>query len=374
MRRLNNAALVAAFLVAISVPLAVNLAGHDGGDPVDENRQLAAFPRLEPSWQAVSAFAPSLDLWFQDHFGLKSTLVRWYGVTRYFWLRMSPSPAVVRGKNGWLFYAEDGGLDDFAHDQPLWPEEVANWRESIVRAKAWCRARGIGYLFTVVPDKHVLYPEYFDDHVTPVGPVSRTDQLLTATFDTGVVVDVRPAMRAAKAGDRLYHMTDTHWNERGAFVAYQQIIAAVRAQLPAVPPAKDRSMFEARTRTLEGRDLARIIGLRQMLWEEDLRLVPKQPHDYKVLEPAGGYATSGEGRIVTEIPGSSLPRALVYRDSFTSLLAPLLSEHFSRVVYLWQNDFLPNQVEAERPDIVIQQMVGRHLQWFVPTPELIPRP
>jgi len=92
-----------------------------------------------------------------------------------------------------------------------------------------------------------------------------------------------------------------------------------------------------------------------------------------VIEPKGGYATAGDGRIVTEIPGSTLPRAVMFRDSFTSWLAPFLSEHFSRIVYIWQNDFDASAVLAEKPDVVIHEIVGRHLYTFVPTPDLIPK-
>jgi hypothetical protein len=108
--------------------------------------------------------------------------------------------------------------------------------------------------------------------------------------------------------------------------------------------------------------------------EEDLLLVPKKPHAYVVVEPRGSYATAGEGRIVTEIPGSSLPRAVIFRDSFTSLLAPYLSEHFSRAVYLWQNNFDADDVLKEHADVVIEEIVGRHLHNFIPSPELIPDP
>ena len=55
-------------------------------------------------------------------------------------------------------------------------------------------------------------------------------------------------------------------------------------------------------------------------------------------------------------------------------MAPYFSEHFSRVVYLWRNDFAFEEVEKERPDVVLQEIVGRHVQWFIPSPELIPDP
>jgi alginate O-acetyltransferase complex protein AlgJ len=374
MRRLLNIVLVAGFLVIIGLPLAANVAGHDGGDQEAENRDLAKFPAFEGTWASAVAWPTGVDLWFQDHFGFRSALVRWYGESRYFGLHVSPSSQVVRGRNGWLYYADDAGLDDFTNERLLPPGEIENWRQTILRARDWCRARGIAYVFTIAPDKHVVYPEYFDDRVRQLTPVSRTDQVFTATLDTGVVVDVRQALLAGKSHDRLFHMTDTHWNDRGAFLAYQQIIEAVHRQLPAVPPARDRSQFTPTSRILSGRDLAAIIGLKWVLSEEDLLLTPKKGRGYVVVEPPGSYATAGEGRIVTEIPGSSLPRAVVFRDSFTSVLAPFLSEHFSRVVYLWQNNFDANDVLKERADVVIEEIVGRHLHNFIPSPELIPDP
>jgi alginate O-acetyltransferase complex protein AlgJ len=76
---------------------------------------------------------------------------------------------------------------------------------------------------------------------------------------------------------------------------------------------------------------------------------------------------------VTEIADPSLPRALIFRDSFGSRLVPYLSEHFSRAVYLWQNDFDADAVMKEHPDVVIQEIVGRHLYSFIASPELVPK-
>ena len=109
-----------------------------------------------------------------------------------------------------------------------------------------------------------------------------------------------------------------------------------------------------------------------MLHETEYSLKPRRPRQARVIEPAGSAETAAEGRLVTEIPGSPLPRAVVFRDSFGSRLVPYLSEHFSRVVYLWQNDFDADVVRQEKPDVVIQEIVGRHLYTFLPSPELIP--
>jgi hypothetical protein len=206
-----------------------------------------------------------------------------------------------------------------------------------------------------------------------VSPASRSDQLYRAVAHTGVTVDFRAALMTAKDGERIYQKSDTHWNDRGALVAYQAIIEAVRRQVLSTPAAWTRDDFEPATREVDGMDLAGMMGLTRVIREEDLVLVPKRPRLARVVEPAGAEPMAQEGRLVTEIPGSSLPRAVIFRDSFVSRLVPFLSEHFSRAVYLWQNDFDADVVTAEHPDVVIQEIVGRHLYGFIPSPELVPK-
>ena len=57
---------------------------------------------------------------------------------------------------------------------------------------------------------------------------------------------------------------------------------------------------------------------------------------------------------------------MVFRDSFGSALIPFLSEHFSRALYLWQYNFDPDVVQAEDPDVVVQEWVGRRLSTMPP--------
>jgi hypothetical protein len=210
--------------------------------------------------------------------------------------------------------------------------------------------------------------------IAPVGAMSRTDQLYGGLNDLGILVDVRPALLAAKTRERIYFKTDTHWNDRGAQVAYEAIINAARAQVPSIPPAWTRNDFDPTTALVEAGDLAGMMGLRRVMKEEDLSLAPKRPRLARVVDPPGEEKLAEVGRLVTEIPGSTLPRAVIFRDSFTSRLIPFLSEHFSRAVYLWQNDFDAQAIEQEHPDVVIQEIVGRHLYGFVPSPELVPDP
>jgi alginate O-acetyltransferase complex protein AlgJ len=360
------------FVLVIALPLGANIVGLDGGDPAAENRELAAFPRLEATWESIRGFGPAASAWFDDHFGFRSALVRWYGESRLYLMGVSPTATVLKGDDGWFFYGDDWSVQDFAKVEPMSPGALANWREAVVRARNWLETRGIPYVFTVAPDKHVIYAEDMPASIVKVGDLSRTDQLFTTLQDLGLAVDVRSSLLDAKARERIYQKTDTHWNDRGALVAYQRIIGAVRARVPRTPPAWAREDFDAQEVVTRGMDLAGMMGLTRVLSETNLALVPRRPRRARVVEPVGAAPTAEEGRLVTEIDDASLPRAVIFRDSFVSRLVPFLSEHFSRAVYLWQNDFDAQVVEQEHPDVVIQEIVGRHLYGFIPSPELVP--
>ena len=374
MRRALRWLLVCAFVGILVTPPIASLRGADGADPAAENRALAEFPTLAANWAGVTHFLPGLDAWYSDHFAFRADLVRLYGISRYQWLGVSSTPSVAVGPRGWLYFAEDGGVEDFTNESPLTDPDIQNWRDVVVRAQRWCRARGIAYGFTVLPDKSSIYPEFFPQTARRVSRLSRIDQIMTAITDTGAAIDVRQALIDEKRNVRVFQKTDTHWNQRGAYIGYRTIINALRLQLPSIPPPKPLTDFDAGTRTIPGMDLAAMMGLKRVLGEEDLRLTQRAPRQYVVIEPKGNIVEAGEGRIVTEIPGSALPRAVVFRDSFTSAMAPYFSEHFSRVVYLWRNDFSVTEIEQEHPDVVLQEIVGRHVQWFQPSPELIPDP
>ncbi len=369
MRRTFDRALVALFVIVITLPVAANLAGRDGADPQAEKREMAPFPRLDRSWTSVADFGNGLGRWFDDHFGFRAALVRWYGETRFFWLGVSPSSTVVKGRDGWLFYADDSGLDDYLNDKPFTGDELEAWRRTLEDTERWLASRGIAFVFTVAPDKHVIYPEEMPGSLHRVHDQSRTDQLLAylRRMTTVTVVDVRPALLEAKKKDRLYYLTDTHWNDRGALVAYQLLVGAVRAKVPSVPPAAERDDFRPVERQIEGQDLAGMIGLTRVLHETALDLEPRQARRARVVDPPGVTdPTAEEGWIVTEISGSSLPRAVIVRDSFASGLAPFLSEHFSRAVYEWQNYVDLQTIVNEKPAVVIQEIVGRHQYGVAP--------
>ena len=358
--------LVAAFVAALVMPGAVMLTGVDREVPAGENRDLAPRPARPASWTEVRTFPAAAARYFEDHFGMRARLVRWQALLRLRLLGSSASPDVIVGKDGWLFYAGDGAAEDLASAVPFTHDELETWRTTLEHTRDWMEAHGAAYVFVLAPDKHAIYPEQLPSSIHRVGAETRTDALVNYLRErsTVPVLDLRGPLRAAKGKARLYHRTDTHWNDRGALAASQAIWDRLTPRFGA--PVSGRGAFTEQAVTVPGFDLAGMLGVAGAVTESDLRLVPTVPWRARIVEPAHPDTRLMDARLVTEHPDRTLPRAVVFRDSFGSALVPFLSEHFSRAVYLWQYNVDPEVVLAERPQVVIQEWVGRRLGTMPP--------
>jgi hypothetical protein len=278
---------------------------------------------------------------------------------------VSPSSTVLIGRQGWWYYTDDGAMDDIVAATPMPEAALARWAASIGDTRAWLAQRGIPYLFVLTPDKHAVYPEFLPASVRPLGPW-RGDQFareMTARLPPGTVLALKDALVARKPIERVFHRTDTHWNGRGALLAWQAIASWMRAQGFDAPASEAFDTVSARA---VGQDLPRMLGLEGQVTEDALDVVPRMPRRARVVEPAGAPIGAELGRLVTEHPDTSLPRMVIFRDSFMTGVMPFLAEHCSRCVFLWQRDVDPAVIAQEHPDIVIHQMVGRRLQTYLP--------
>ncbi len=65
--------------------------------------------------------------------------------------------------------------------------------------------------------------------------------------------------------------------------------------------------------------------------------------------------------VAMEIDNEKLPKLLMYRDSYTNALVPLISEHFQKSIYLWTYHMDPKTIEKIQPDIVVLEILERFL-------------
>jgi alginate O-acetyltransferase complex protein AlgJ len=367
--RWQDRTLIAVFLISIALPLTAMICRVDSTFVLEENRTLSSRPEFVLSLQSLGEFPAKFEAYFNDQFGFRRRLIHWQNFIKVAALGVSPSAKVVLGRDDWL-YCRDLELDCYRAIKPFRPEVLEQWRRQLESRRDWLAARSIPYLVVIAPNKSTIYPEHMPAVYNKVAPRSRLDQLVEhlKARSSVVVVDLREPLFAAKSKHQVYYRTDSHWNNRGAYVGYTTIIEALAQWFPDLK-ATPRSEFPEVEFHVRGMDLALIMAMRDYFkYKEtffDMKITgPKLA--YQVHESPNPNDTPskpwrrGENFVFAQ-PNPRLPRAVMFRDSFCDRLMPLLSDHFRRIVYCWQYIFDYELVERERPDVVIQEFVERVL-------------
>jgi len=371
-RKTADVVRVVLFAAVLTFPGVSWLCGWTPAPALQENRCLAPFPAFRLSRGVILGFPAAFDAYVNDHCPFRDQFVWFYNRAKARGLGISPRPEVVIGERGWLFF-RDGLLDQNSAVPAFTEAELDQWTRVLEARRRWLAARGCRFLVVVAPDKHTVYPEHLPGWAPPLPRPSRLDQLLAyaQAHSAVTILDLREPLLQAKARERVYWMTDTHWNDRGSFVGYQCIADALAQWFPRVQPLP-RSAFAPGALDTEGGDLARMLGLPRDYREEQLSLTPlaprlARPAEFTPSAPPPPGAPDLFKPFARECENKRLPKAVMFRDSFTTALAPLLSEHFARIVYLWQDAFDTAVVERERPDVVLYEFVERRL--IGPCPE-----
>jgi len=367
-----DAMLIILFAVVLLLPVAEQLIGIDHTTAPVEKRRLAKRPALRLDAETLDGFPERFTAYYRDNFGFRNRLIRWHNRVKVRWLHASPSANVVLGNNGYLYFAGGDTMEYYRSVKPLSPEELEQWLRALEERRDWLAARGAGYLVVIAPSKQSIYPEYVPGRFNRVQQASRLDQLLKYMGDHSdfEILDLRGPLIEAKKQSDVYERTDTHWNDLGAHIAYSAIVEHLSTWFPNMTPYP-RSSYEVLSREGPGIDLAQLLGMEDVITDTWVSLLPQTPRLAEKVDPGYLLPLHEWGvtpPIVMQHPDSSLPRAVVLRDSFAIRFIPFLSEHFSRVAYLWEYGFDTAAIEREQPDVVIHEIAERVLiqDWSIP--------
>lgn len=265
-------------------------------------------------------------------------------------------PKVIAGDDGWLVYTAENDIDDYQKIGLFSDEQLAQFQRNLDALSAAYAGRGIELIVVIAPNKNTIYPERVPAQISVLGNESRLDQVIGYLRANGSeqIVDLRPALLAARRERQMYYATDTHWNDYGAYLAY----AALLEEAGIAPrPISD---FEPITREPDLLDLADNIGA-TILPESKIQFAPlfDLRASYKNLN------LGGRRLMFSYVSDESLPDLVLYYDSFFFSVIPLLGEHFHHGLYvqnytgggLWNLSW----VDELEPDVVIIEFAERYL-------------
>ncbi len=317
-----------------------------------ENRTLAPFPSV--SWENIDSLPADIELYINDHAAFRNRFLSLNSSLNLALFDHADSREVIKGKDGWYFYAAGSSVEDFLGVNRFSPEELSAITEKLLAAQAYFEQRGVRFLVLIAPNKEGIYREYLPDGFASPDAPTRREELIQAVKSRipGLIAD--PSAYFMENRDyQWYFKTDTHWNDAAGFVAAQMLIEMAGGSPVAIEDIQIEYM--------PGKygDLASLFHMPESLADDSAAFI----RGYYDELPVEFSDPAGDGNIVRYTsPESPDPRRIaIYRDSFGVALAPALCKYFRFADFYHRQVFDCSLLEENKPDIVVYEIVERNL-------------
>lgn len=310
------------FVILLSAPVTLWLVGHMRGNGDNTVRQ--GFPHPEADLWLDREYYRAVEGWFQESLPIAKPLKIFNNWLSYHLFAASSTPTVHVGIHGWLYPGQS------ATDQP----DMKTTRQAGNRllldlhaVEKIISASGHRFLFTVVPGKAAIYPEYFGVSGRPMH-----NPLYLALIDAhqrhrlSGFIGLEPALKKAKlSGLDVYNQRSRHWNCDGAAAAAEQILNTQEMARPVsgsrktiTCPAPDNKLY------------------RMLLGETVQIKVPLAGHT------SGPHAVTG-------------PSAVIYGDDYLIRLLPFITHAFNamQVIDSTREPTFDHKLLATAPELIV---------------------
>ena len=325
-----------------------------GGSGAAANQVLASKPVLLKSDGSLNtAWLEDLSRYVNDRFSLRQEAVTLWARLNAGLLHSSVTDQVILGRFDLLYYAPT--VPDYTRSNPMTERELWCAARRLWLLQEYAEAQGGQFLFTVAPNKNQLYPEGMPTLAVADGPTN-TEALYRKLDEMGIAhLDLHAIFRAADP-ELLYFNTDSHWDSRGAALAADAILHALRRE-----SAYFSGSFTSGTHKGD---------LYEMLYPTGTETEPDP-----VYAPGFGFEASSANPDSISISTKSAAgegTLLMYRDSFGRSLYPYLAEAYGEAFFSRKNDYDPTALQPGGALVI--ELVERNLRYLLDYTPTMPAP
>ena len=329
-------------------------------DQVNVVKEIVNFPSLHKN--NLNNFPNLFEKYINYKFNLQDLLIKINSYFKIKFFKASPDPNKANfGKDGWLFWGHF--TDNFRGINLFTNEDLKKLKKILDDRGKWYRSKNIRFYFTIAPDKPSIYPEFMPSWIQKVIPITLYDQIINLfRNDTLVsVIDLRKHIIENKnKGLLVYNKIDHHWNDLGAFYAYQTIINKIKIDFPTITPLSLNDYKIDTSEKYVGSE-SEMLNISSYFNEHRVKLIKKihtkshkgQKANYT---PPDWFPFPKDYEVVSELDDKKLPFAFIIRDSYADFMLQYFQENFRKCKYLydgWAYRFNKKIIESEKPDIVI---------------------
>lgn len=268
----------------------------------------------------------------------------------------SLSSKVIRGKRGRLFLTRDShdSHRQIVGGRSLSGQELDAWARGTSERIDDLSALGCQYRQIIGPAPQVVHPEDLPDGVS-VGidrPVQQVLTRLEALHPRPDVLYPLEALQRARDFRDPFSKTDSHWNDLGAYLAYETILDSLHGELPVRRLARDQVTFN---------DTCYVGDLGTKLRPERASIFVRARVDSPRARMVEDNRVRNHGRrAVFECAAAPPTTCVVFGDSWAYSLMLFIAESFRRVVFFHRVNVVDRApILAERPDLALSVMTER---------------
>ena len=273
---------------------------------------------------------------------LNDSSIRWL-----FSLRRIPTLGVLRGKNNWLFLANDSNKSEsqFVGETLISNDEILSWKEYLNYIKNISN-----FMLLIPPSKEQVFPDNYPHKRAKICPINQLKQIIDAPSFKYIY-----PLKLLQNDENSYVKTETHWSYKAASSVFFYILNQFNID---IGNYKLPYTFSARR------------------WVGDLgsKCNPQEFSDnFYVIDDLKisaniiftNFASSNQQGKITKYHNDKAylnKKIIIFGDSFSIFLLPFFTDFFADVINVWSNATVINEILiSENPDYTIAEITERFI-------------
>lgn len=323
----------------------------------EQQTTLPSFHSESGGWN--EQYLQQLGDYFSTHYAFRSQIISIDAEIQSRVFGVSNLDSVVVGKNNWLYYSST--LDDYLGRNLMSPRAIFNTMHNLELTQEYLNENNIEFLFTISPNKNTLYPENMPYYYSKREKEDSNLKNFTSALQDSSLNYCDLFTPLASSNEVLYLEQDSHWNNKGALIAYNQIMDSLGKTHDDYDDAQ-----AVRTKGFYG-------DLGKMIYPATQQ--PEYNYEYDIHQTYS-YVTptkSVEEAIISARNEEASGSLYMYRDSFGNALLPYLANAYNAAYFTKAFPVnLALEVEVQESDTVVFEIAERNLIWFAQSPPVIP--
>ena len=267
--------------------------------------------------------------------------------------------SVVVGKDNWLYYAST--LDNYLGKNLMSSRAIFNTMNNLEITQEYLDENNIQFLFTIAPNKNTLYPENMPYYYSKKESAETNLKNFTSALKDSKLNYCDLLTPLSQFDEELYHEQDSHWNNKGALIAYNDILDTL---------GKAHDNYDA-VQVTRAKNFYGDLG--KMLYPSTQQ--PEYNYEYDINQTYS-YVTptkSVEEAMISTQNDNASGRLYMYRDSFGNALLPYFANAYNTAYFTKAFPVnLAFETGIQKSDTVVFEIAERNLIWFAQQPPVIP--